>query len=77
MQGVQSGQSREVFQFGNVIVAEIDGVESVAGDGEVFDGGYGEGAEYQFSFAEGVGPLFGGLDYFGRETHDYFYVVSR
>jgi hypothetical protein len=48
-----------------VIVGEIDGVKGVAGDGEVFYGGYGEGAEDEFSVAEGIGSLFGGLEDFG------------
>lgn len=53
-----------------MIVGQIDGIEGVTCDREVFYGGDGEGTEDEFSFSEGVGALFGGLDDFGGKAHD-------
>ena len=52
-----------------MVVAQIDGVEGIACDGEVFYGGDGEGTEDYFSFSQRVGPLFGGVEDVGREAH--------
>lgn len=35
----------------------------------MFDGGYCEGPQEDFALAEGIGPLFGGLEDVGGETH--------
>ncbi len=56
-----------------MVIGKIDGVELIAGDGQVFDGGDGEGAENEFSFGKGIGSLFGRLEDLGRETH-FFYI---
>jgi len=57
-----------------VIIGKINGVELIAGDGQVFNGGDGEGAENEFTFGKGIGPLFSGLEDLGGETH--FSVLS-
>lgn len=61
-----------------MIIGKIDGVELIAGDGQVFNRWDGEGTENELTFGKGIGPLFGGLKNLGGETHflEFFAIVQ-